>query len=54
MSTEKTQPTQFQQQNAVHAEVDALDAQYKPIGIPAVNAATAQMHFKKKPGEQMG
>ncbi|MCE1235002.1 MAG: hypothetical protein LWW93_01460 [Hyphomicrobiales bacterium] len=49
MSNEKTQVPQYQQQNPTVSKNDALlDAQYKPIGIPAVSAATAQMHFKPK------
>ncbi len=61
MSNEKSQSPQYQQQAAFREQADAveashmLDEQYKPLGIPAVNAAMAQMHSKiKKSGEQMG
>lgn len=48
MSDEKTQVPQYQQQNTAAPQTDTLDAQYKPIGIPAVSAAAAQMHFKPR------
>lgn len=60
MSNEKSQSPQYQQQAAFREQADAveashlLDEQYKPLGIPAVSAATAQMHAKiRKSDDQM-
>jgi hypothetical protein len=57
MSDEKTtspQTTQQPQQQQSAPPVDALDAEYKPIGISAVSAAAAiKSHKPKTPGSQM-
>lgn len=55
MSDEKTQSQQQTQQAHARPQADSLDAQYKPIGISAVSAASALKPVKaRKPGEQMG
>lgn len=54
MSDEKTQSPQQTQQAQVRPQADSLDAQYKPIGISAVSAASALKPVKgKKTGPQM-
>lgn len=53
MSNEKKPSPQFTQQAQPRLQpTDDLDAQYKPIGIPAVSAALKPC-CGKKPGEQM-
>ncbi len=51
MSDEKSTDKQFAQEDHARPQVDALDAQYKTIGIPAVSAAAGVMkdakHHKK-------
>ena len=56
MSDEKTTSPQFTQHAQPRTQqADALDAQYKPIGISAVSAAAALKPAKPKtPGPQMG
>ena len=56
MSNDKTQSPQFTQQAQPRTQqADSLDAQYKPIGISAVSAASALKPAKPKtPGPQMG
>lgn len=50
----KTSPQFTQQAQPSTRQADALDAEYKPIGISAVSAATAIKHVKPKtPGSQM-
>ena len=47
MSDDKTQQKQFTQEAQPRAQVDALDAQYKSIGISAVSAAAGAMKGPK-------
>lgn len=50
----KTSPQFVQQAQPQDQQADALDAQYKPIGISAVSAAAAIKPTKPKtPGSQM-
>lgn len=51
MSDEKSQAPQQTQQTQPRLQADALDAQYKPIGISAICAASALKG--KKSGPQM-
>lgn len=47
MSDDKTQQKQFSQEAQPRAQGDALDAQYKSIGISAVSAAAGAMKSPK-------
>ena len=47
MSDDKTQHKQFSQEAQPRAQGDALDAQYKSIGISAVSAAAGAMKSPK-------
>ena len=54
MSDDKTTIKQFTQESQPRTQVDALDAQYKTIGISAVSAAASALKGPKvkAPSEQ--